>query len=200
MSPKAKLKITKDVTQLVLARRTRMCNFLEYKDSKVVYRRYASLFFVTGISQGDNELVTLEIIHRYVEVLDRYFGNVCELDLIFNFQKAYAVRFAPTMQLGDALNTDAAHSSDSMWSLQILDELIIAGEMQESSKKSVLRTVSQSDAIEEAEQSEDVRSLCIVASVCAALANAKTDALPPCRLLYRFILAQSLARIGSRSG
>lgn len=45
-------------------------------DSKVVYRRYASLFFVTGISSGDNELVTLEIIHRYVEVLDRYFGNV----------------------------------------------------------------------------------------------------------------------------
>lgn len=48
--------------------------FLE--DSKVVYRRYASLFFVTGIGSSDNELVTLEIIHRYVEVLDRYFGNV----------------------------------------------------------------------------------------------------------------------------
>lgn len=42
----------------------------------MVYRRYASLFFVTGISSGDNELATLEIIHRYVEVLDRYFGNV----------------------------------------------------------------------------------------------------------------------------
>ena len=28
---KAKAKIVKDVTQLVLARRTRMCNFLEYK-------------------------------------------------------------------------------------------------------------------------------------------------------------------------
>lgn len=72
-----------------------MCNFLEYKgrivhrqagvllvllftlDKKVVYRRYASLFFVCGIGAGDNELVTLEIIHRYVEVLDRYFGNVC---------------------------------------------------------------------------------------------------------------------------
>lgn len=27
----------------------------------------------------DNELITLEIIHRYVEVLDRYFGNVSEL-------------------------------------------------------------------------------------------------------------------------
>jgi hypothetical protein len=61
-------------------------------DTKVIYRRYASLFFITSISPHDNELVTLEVIHRYVEVLDRYFGNVCELDLIFNFQKAYAVR------------------------------------------------------------------------------------------------------------
>ncbi|KAG9317410.1 hypothetical protein JVU11DRAFT_1609 [Chiua virens] len=139
IAPKAKVKIVKDVTQLVLARRTRMCNFLEYKgechserprnvsaidrngmecgcvrtriplygpaDTKVVYRRYASLFFVCGISSSDNELITLEIIHRYVEVLDRYFGNVSSFpsaplpaaDLllmlysIFNFQKAYAV-------------------------------------------------------------------------------------------------------------
>jgi len=127
ISPKAKAKIVKDVTQLVLARRTRMCNFLEYKDTKVVYRRYASLFFVCGIGSDDNELVTLEIIHRYVEVLDRYFGNVCELDLIFNFQKAYA----------------------------ILDELIIAGELQESSKKSVLRVVAQSDTIEDTENIEN---------------------------------------------
>ncbi|KAK8854868.1 hypothetical protein IAR55_003607 [Kwoniella newhampshirensis] len=124
---KTKAKIVKDVTQLVLARRTRMCNFLEYKDTKVIYRRYASLFFITSISPSDNELVTLEVIHRYVEVLDRYFGNVCELDLIFNFQKAYA----------------------------ILDELVIAGELQESSKKAVLKIVAQSDAIEEAEVSED---------------------------------------------
>ena len=91
---KQKAKIVKDVTQLVLARRTRMCNFLEYKggsgsgavysceirvlisDTKVIYRRYASLFFICAISPGDNELITLETIHRYVEVLDRYFGNV----------------------------------------------------------------------------------------------------------------------------
>jgi hypothetical protein len=31
LSTKQKNKITKDVTQLVLARRTKMCNFLEYK-------------------------------------------------------------------------------------------------------------------------------------------------------------------------
>ena len=31
LAPKDKAKIVKDVSQLVLARRTRMCNFLEYK-------------------------------------------------------------------------------------------------------------------------------------------------------------------------
>lgn len=35
----------------------------------------------------DNELLTLEVIHQFVEVLDKYFKNVCELDLIFNFHK-----------------------------------------------------------------------------------------------------------------
>ena len=37
---------------------------------KVVYRQYASMFFVRGIGEEDSELITLEIIHRYVEVLD----------------------------------------------------------------------------------------------------------------------------------
>ena len=55
--------------------------------SQVVYKRYASLYFVMGIDSSDNELITLELVHHFVEVLDRYFGNVCELDLIFNFHK-----------------------------------------------------------------------------------------------------------------
>ncbi|CAO3684328.1 unnamed protein product [Umbelopsis ramanniana] len=128
--PKEKAKIVKDATQLVLARRVKMCNFLEYKDTKIVYRRYASLFFVAGINSDDNELITLEVVHRYVEILDRYFGNVCELDLIFNFHKAYF----------------------------ILDELLIAGELQESSKKSVLRVITQQDQFEEQEANEQKNS------------------------------------------
>ena len=128
MSQKSKAKIVKDITQIILARRSRMCNFVEYKENKVVYRRYASLFVVAGISPDDNELTMLEVIHRFVEVLDRYFGNVCELDLIFNFQKAY----------------------------QVLDELLMAGELQESSKKSVLRVVMQGDNVEEAENEDNL--------------------------------------------
>ena len=38
--------------------------------------RYASLYFCVCIEAADNELLTLEIIHRYVELLDKYFGNV----------------------------------------------------------------------------------------------------------------------------
>ena len=36
---------------------------------------------------NDNELAYLEAIHFFVEVLDSFFGNVCELDLVFNFYK-----------------------------------------------------------------------------------------------------------------
>ncbi|VVT54593.1 uncharacterized protein SAPINGB_P004153 [Magnusiomyces paraingens] len=127
LASKEKTKIVREVTTLVLARRTKMCNVLEYKDSKVVYRRYASLFFIAGIESDDNELITLEIIHRYVEQMDKYYGNVCELDIIFNFTKAY----------------------------YILDELLLAGEIQESSKREVLRRISQQDALEAAEAEDE---------------------------------------------
>lgn len=38
--------------------------------------RYASLYFCCAVENQDNELLTLEIVHRYVELLDKYFGNV----------------------------------------------------------------------------------------------------------------------------
>jgi hypothetical protein len=100
-------------------------------DTKVVYRRYASLFFIAATDNTDNELITLEIVHRYVEQMDKYYGNVCELDIIFNFQKAYF----------------------------ILDELLIAGEMQESSKKNVLRVIGAQDSLEDLEVSSCFLSL-----------------------------------------
>lgn len=38
--------------------------------------RYASLYFVCGVDTTDNELLALQLIHQFVEVLDQYFGNV----------------------------------------------------------------------------------------------------------------------------
>ena len=58
--------------------------------------------------------------------MDKYYGNVCELDIIFSFTKAY----------------------------YILDELLLAGELQESSKKNVLRCIGQQDSLEDMEVSK----------------------------------------------
>jgi AP-1 complex subunit sigma 1/2 len=49
------------------------------------------------------------------------FPQVCELDIIFNFEKAYF----------------------------ILDELLLGGEIQETSKKNVLKAIAAQDLLQE---------------------------------------------------
>tara|TARA_R110002050_G_scaffold42408_4_gene102134 strand:+ start:738 stop:1043 length:306 start_codon:yes stop_codon:yes gene_type:complete len=59
-----------------------------------VYRRYAGLFFCFCVDIEDNELALLESIHFFVKTLDGYFGGgVCEIDLLYNFQKVSGVSF-----------------------------------------------------------------------------------------------------------
>ncbi|KAM6948431.1 AP-1 complex subunit sigma-3b isoform 1-T1 [Aplochiton taeniatus] len=116
-----KKKIVRDMTTMVLARKPRSCNFLHWRDLKIVYKRYASLYFCMGLEGQENELLGLEVLHRYVELLDKYFGNVCELDIIFNFEKAYF----------------------------ILDEFLLGGEVQETSKLMVARSIEASDMLQE---------------------------------------------------
>ncbi|KAK9033904.1 hypothetical protein V6N11_050085 [Hibiscus sabdariffa] len=115
------IQVIRELSGLILTRGPKLCNFVDWRGLRVVYKRYASLYFCMCIDQDDNELEILEIIHHYVEVLDRYFGSVCELDLIYNFHKAYF----------------------------ILDELLLAGELQESSKKTVARLVAGQDSLVE---------------------------------------------------
>ena len=66
-----------EVIRKCLSRTDMQCSFYEYRGYKVVYRRYASLFFIVGVEGDDeNELAILEFIHALVETLDRYFENV----------------------------------------------------------------------------------------------------------------------------
>ncbi|KAJ1686083.1 hypothetical protein LUZ63_017473 [Rhynchospora breviuscula] len=90
-SQKERSKVLKELSGMVLSRGPKLCNFIDWKGYKIVYRRYASLYFCMCIDKEDNELEVLEIIHHFVEILDRYFGSVCELDLIFNFHKVLSV-------------------------------------------------------------------------------------------------------------
>ena len=104
----------------MVERLSKGCNVIEWRDKKLVFRRYASLFFIFCVDNDDNELMVLEGIQYFVECLDKYFGNVCELDLIFNYHKAY----------------------------HVLNEMVIGGYFDESSKKTVLKAVQAHDQLE----------------------------------------------------
>jgi Clathrin adaptor complex, small subunit len=93
---------------------------VEYQQIKLVYRRYAGLYFISAIDLSDSELGYLESLHFLVEILDIYFNNVCELDLVFNFYKLYV----------------------------ILDEIYLGGEIQEILKQKILERLSYLDKLD----------------------------------------------------
>lgn len=81
----------------------------------MIYRRYASLYFSFCLDINDNDLLYLETIHLFVELLDKFFESVCELDLVFQFHKVYG----------------------------LIDEMFLAGEVQESSKRVILDRIAE---------------------------------------------------------
>ncbi|AEO71865.1 uncharacterized protein THITE_2171724 [Thermothielavioides terrestris NRRL 8126] len=58
--------------------------------SLVTYRSYATLYFIIISTATESPLALIDLIQVYVEALDRLFENVCELDLIFNFETLHA--------------------------------------------------------------------------------------------------------------
>ena len=115
-----KHKVEHEVHRMVSNRDQKFTNFVDYQNGKIIYRRYAGLYFSLCVDSTDNELVCLEIIHLFVEILDHYFGNVRELDLVYNFHKVFV----------------------------ITDELVLSGELQESSKKVILDRLGILERIE----------------------------------------------------
>eukprot|EP00397_Hematodinium_sp_SG-2012_P069001 GEMP01115490.1.p1 GENE.GEMP01115490.1~~GEMP01115490.1.p1 ORF type:complete len:143 (-),score=7.50 GEMP01115490.1:29-457(-) len=114
-----KNKVEHEIHRAVAGRDPRFTNFLEYRSYKIIYRRYAGLFFSFCVDMNDNELGVLELIHLLVEILDQHFGNVCELDLIFHFDKVY----------------------------HILDELVLAGEISETSPALIIEKLKTVDKL-----------------------------------------------------
>jgi len=105
---------------LIVKRNSKLANFIEFRKYKIIYRRYAGLYFSFACDANDNELGYLESIHLFVELLDKYFSSVCELDLVFNFHKLYT----------------------------ILDEVYLAGEVMETSKFVILERLKVLDKLE----------------------------------------------------
>ncbi|XP_020392454.1 AP-4 complex subunit sigma-1 [Rhincodon typus] len=110
-----------DIIKNCLPRTKNQCSFVEYKDFKLVYRQYAALFVVIGIDDAENELAVYELIHNFVEVLDKYFSRVCELDIMFNLDKVHI----------------------------ILDEMILNGRVVETNKSRILAPLLALDKMTE---------------------------------------------------
>jgi len=109
-----------EVHKLITKRDPKFTNFIEFRRYKVIYRRYAGLYFSYCVDVNDNELAYLESIHLFVELLDKFFASVCELDLVFNFHKIYS----------------------------ILDEVYLGGEIQETSKRVILERLQEIQKLE----------------------------------------------------
>ncbi|CAM9143623.1 unnamed protein product [Phaeothamnion confervicola] len=115
-----------EVVRRCFARSELQCSFFEFRGYKIIYRRYASLFFIVGVdSDEENELGILEFIHNLVETLDKYFQSVCELDIMFNLEKTHF----------------------------ILDEMVLNGFVVEGNKDNVLRPVQLMDKVVSTEES-----------------------------------------------
>uniref|UniRef100_A0A060T9R6 ARAD1B01408p n=1 Tax=Blastobotrys adeninivorans TaxID=409370 RepID=A0A060T9R6_BLAAD len=88
--------LVKQVHSILSSRSDNQCSFLtppplllegmEDEVIRVIYRHYATLYFVFIVDEQESELGILDLIQVFVESLDRCFENVCELDLVFGWQ------------------------------------------------------------------------------------------------------------------
>lgn len=135
-----------EIIRKCLGRSELQCSFIEYRGYKVIYRRYASLFFIVGttpqqpgseIETGNgpqsssgiyenttNELGMLEFIHTLVETMDKWAGSICELDIMYQLEQVHF----------------------------LVDEMVMDGFIYETNKANVLRPL---DLLEKEAKKDD---------------------------------------------
>ncbi|KAJ7944287.1 AP complex subunit sigma [Quillaja saponaria] len=91
-------------------------------DTRLVYKHYATLYFVVIFDSSENELAMADLIQVFVETLDKCFKNVCELDVVFNYSKIHTV----------------------------LDEIIFGGQVLETSSTEVMKAIEEISKLETA--------------------------------------------------
>merc|ERR1712217_1022395 len=94
------------------------------EDHKIIYRHFATLYFVFVADAAESELGMLDLIQVFVQVLDSCFENVCELDLIYHF---------------DRVN-------------YVLDEIVMAGMVLETNADLVVEAIKETKKLETEEQ------------------------------------------------
>eukprot|EP00586_Coscinodiscus_wailesii_P012610 CAMPEP_0172514094 /NCGR_PEP_ID=MMETSP1066-20121228/257410_1 /TAXON_ID=671091 /ORGANISM="Coscinodiscus wailesii, Strain CCMP2513" /LENGTH=138 /DNA_ID=CAMNT_0013294625 /DNA_START=120 /DNA_END=536 /DNA_ORIENTATION=+ len=117
-----------EIIRKCLSRSELQCSFLEYRGYKVIYRRYASLFFIVGTianpdagpkaENTENELGMLEFIHTLVETMDKWAGSICELDIMYQLEQVHF----------------------------IVDEMVMNGQILETNRRNILRPIDLLEA------------------------------------------------------
>ncbi|CAB3983057.1 AP-4 complex subunit sigma-1 isoform X2 [Paramuricea clavata] len=64
-----------EIGRKCLQRRADQCTFMEYKDHKIVYRRYASLYFVAGVDVDETEMHIMCNLDKVHMILDEMIMN-----------------------------------------------------------------------------------------------------------------------------
>ncbi len=100
------------------------------KDTKLIYRHYATLYFVVAVDNAESELGILDLIQVFVEVLDKCFENVCELDVIFHSDKVH----------------------------YILDEIVMGGMVLETNIAEVMEAIIEMNKLEQTTRAAGIRA------------------------------------------
>ena len=114
--------VVRRIFQQVSQRPDSFCNYLEgsipeWENVKLIYRHYATLYFVFAVDAQESDLGILDLIQVFVEALDKRFENVCELDLIFH--------------------SDRVH--------YILDEIVMGGMVLETNIHTIIQAISDQE-------------------------------------------------------
>jgi len=125
----------KHAFSMVSKRADHLCSFVEDEDfygqdTRVIYRHFATLYFIVICDHSESELGILDLIQVMVETLDRNFESVCELDLIFHSPKVNS----------------------------ILDEIVMGGMVLETNCHEVLKIVSEMTKLEKESEAIQFKS------------------------------------------
>jgi len=106
--------VIRRVFQQVAQRPDSFCNYLEGSipewgdTTRIIYRHYATLYFIFAVDQQESDLGILDLIQVFVEALDKCFENVCELDFIFHSDRVSYI-LDEIIMAGMVLETNINH-------------------------------------------------------------------------------------------
>lgn len=82
--------MSKIISKYILNLNDNDCNFIkipEFDNQTLVYRKFASLFFVCLVDEYESQFAIIDLIRIIVDLLDDVFKNCREIDIKYNPEK-----------------------------------------------------------------------------------------------------------------